>query len=52
MMRGSGLYGAIFRGAEKELEVVCSKYSKLEWRNLEENKSSMIMKSMEFDIIQ
>ncbi|MGL5593794.1 MAG: LlaJI family restriction endonuclease [Cetobacterium sp.] len=30
MMRGSGLCGAIFRGAGKELEVECSKYSKLE----------------------
>lgn len=29
MMRGSGLCGAIFRGAGKELEVECSKYSKL-----------------------
>ncbi|MGL5575399.1 macro domain-containing protein [Cetobacterium sp.] len=30
MIRGSGLCGAIFRGAGKELEVECSKYSKLE----------------------
>ena len=30
MMKDSGLCGAIFQGAGKELEVECSKYSKLE----------------------
>lgn len=30
LMRGSGLCGAIFRSAGKELDEECSKYSKLE----------------------
>ncbi|WP_294097098.1 DUF4268 domain-containing protein [uncultured Cetobacterium sp.] len=34
----------------KKLEIEDQIGSKLEWRNLENNKSSMIMKSVEFDI--
>ncbi|MGL5459366.1 MAG: DUF4268 domain-containing protein [Cetobacterium sp.] len=34
----------------KKLEIEDQIGSKLEWRNLEDNKSSMIMKSVEFDI--
>ena len=34
----------------KKLEIEDQMGSKLEWRNLEDNKSSMIMKSVEFDI--
>ena len=34
----------------KKLEIENQIGSKLEWRNLEDNKSSMIMKSVEFDI--
>lgn len=34
----------------KKLEIENQIRSKLEWRNLEDNKSSMIMKSVEFDI--
>lgn len=34
----------------KKLEIEGQIGSKLEWRNLEDNKSSMIMKSVEFDI--
>ncbi len=34
----------------KKLEIEGQIDSKLEWRNLEGNKSSMIMKSVEFDI--
>lgn len=34
----------------RKLEIEDQIGSKLEWRNLEDNKSSMIMKSVEFDI--
>ncbi|MGL5052621.1 MAG: DUF4268 domain-containing protein [Cetobacterium sp.] len=34
----------------KKLEIEDQIGSKLEWRNLEDNKSSMILKSVEFDI--
>lgn len=40
----------IYKVFSRKIKIEDQIDSKLEWRNLEDNKSSMIMKSVEFDI--